>query len=330
MNEIVEYKPIEAAIADLQRFKGLVVDVNTPEGLAEGKAVARQAAAVRIALDKARKKLKEKVLEDGRQIDGQAKPLFARVAEIEDPITAQLEAKSKAEEREREAKIQAEKDRIEAEQRAKRETEEAELRAARALLAKQQEEMNKARLEQERIAREARLKIELDERAARAKIEEAERQAREARAKADADAKRLRDAEELHIKQERDKIEAERRRAEDAARALRDAEEAAKRKAQAEADAKAKAIRDAAEAKDKAEREEKEAKEREIFLAKQELSDGRTILINFRQRFGKNEEFDGVCAAIDKYLAASGNGGAHRESTGETGMPTSQSAARHL
>ena len=55
-------------------------------------AAQRQVAAVRIALDKARKKLKEDVLERGRQIDGQAKPLFARVAEIEEPIDAQIEA----------------------------------------------------------------------------------------------------------------------------------------------------------------------------------------------------------------------------------------------
>ena len=179
--EIVEYKPTEAAIADIQRFKGMVVDVSTPNGLAEGKAVARQIAAVRIALDKTRKKLKEDVLERGRQIDGQAKPLFARVAEIEDPINAQLEAKAKAEEREREEKIEAERLRILAEQQAAKEAEEKRMAEARAEIKRQQNELAKAEQERQRIEREARMAIELEQRLSRQKIEEAERAARRRR-----------------------------------------------------------------------------------------------------------------------------------------------------
>jgi DNA repair exonuclease SbcCD ATPase subunit len=163
-NAIVEYKATEAAIADIQRFKGLVVDVTNPSGLAQGKSALREVAAVRIALDKTRKKLKEDVLERGRQIDGQAKPLFARVAEIEDPIKAQIEAEERREEETRQAAIKAEEERLAAIERERKEAEARELAEARA----------KIEAERKRIADE-RAKLEAEQKAAREKAEAEER-----------------------------------------------------------------------------------------------------------------------------------------------------------
>jgi hypothetical protein len=179
-NAIVEYKATEAAIADIQRFKGLVVDVTNPSGLAQGKSALREVAAVRIALEKTRKKLKEDVLERGRQIDGQAKPLFARVAEIEDPIKAQIEAEERREEEARQAKIKAEEERLAAEERARKEAEEAELARQRAEIARAQAEIasKQAALEAEQKA--AREKAAADERARLDRIAEEDRARRAA------------------------------------------------------------------------------------------------------------------------------------------------------
>ena len=157
--EIVEYKPIEAAIAKIQRLKGVVYEVTTSKGMEEAKADQREAAQVRIALEKTRVKLKEDVLERGRNIDGQAKPLFERVAEIENPIKEQIETQTKREEREEAARVEAERLRIVAEQEAAKKAEEARMAEARAEIKRQQDELAKAAAEQARIAAESRAKI---------------------------------------------------------------------------------------------------------------------------------------------------------------------------
>lgn len=293
-NEIVEYEATEAAIAGIQCFKGLVVDVTTEKGLAEGKSAQKQAAEVRIALEKTRQKLKESVLERGRQIDSQAKPLFLRVAEIEDPIKAQIEAFTKREERERLEKAAAIAAQIADEEQARKDAEEARMAADRAELARQRAEIEaqqRAQQEADRKAREvieaeqraARLKIEEEERAARLLREEADRVARQAREAEEAAAKVLRDAEEARLKAERDRIDAE-------ARALAEA----KRKEQEAADAKA-----------RAEREAEEAKQRAILREQAELQDGMEMLKTFVARFGSRAEFSFVVVAINKYLKKS-------------------------
>lgn len=267
--EIVEYKPIEAAIAEIQRFKGLVCDVTTPKGLAEAKAAQREVGAVRIALEKTRKKIKEDVLERGRQIDGQSKPLFARIAEIEDPITVQIEAEKRREEEKRQAAIKAEEERIAALERAKKEAEARELAEARAKIAAERADLEKAQAAQREADAKARREREDAERAAQARIDEAERLARLAREEEDRKAKAARQAEEDRLKAERDEIEAQRRVA--------------------------------AEAQRKA-REEEEAKAREIQRQQNELVDARGMLQTFKKRFGHRPEFVLVVEAIDECL----------------------------
>jgi hypothetical protein len=66
---IAEYQPIAAALATIEKYRGLVVDVKTEHGMREAKAVLREVAVPRIALEKTRKQLKESVLERGRLIE---------------------------------------------------------------------------------------------------------------------------------------------------------------------------------------------------------------------------------------------------------------------
>lgn len=292
--DIVEYQAHEAAIADIQRFKGLVVDTSTPSGLAEGKAAQRQVAAVRIALDKARKKLKEDVLERGRQIDGQAKPLFARVAEIEEPIDAQIEAFTKREEREKAAAIEAEKQKIIAEQAALKAAEEKRMADERAELARQRAALEAEQRARYEVVHQERLKLEQEQREARAKIEAEERTARLAREEADRAAKAVRDAEEAKAKQLRDAEDARLKAERDALEAKRREVEAAERKK-----------REAAEAKAKAERDAKEAIEREAKRKEVEKSDAAGMWALFKSRYGHLPQyydaiiaFDAACAEV--------------------------------
>ena len=97
MNQITEYNPITAALASIEKYRGVVLDVSTDKGMKEAKAIHREVAAPRIALEKARKQLKEDVLERGRLIDGEAKRIASQIAAIEDPIKSQIEAEERRE-----------------------------------------------------------------------------------------------------------------------------------------------------------------------------------------------------------------------------------------
>ena len=252
--EIVEYKAVEAAIAGIEKYRGLVVDVSTPEGLRQGKEAQREAGAVRIALEKTRKKLKEDVLERGRQIDGQAKPLFERVAEIEDPIKAQVEAEERRKEAERVAAEQAELARIAKEEADRKAAEEARLAAERAEIARRQAALDLAE-------KEARDRRDAEEKASRERIAEQDRVARVAR-----------EAEEARVREESAKVAAAARAVEEAARVARLAEEERQRKARAE----------------------QEALDREAARKGAEINDSRSVLQTFVDRFGHMPVYAGV------------------------------------
>lgn len=280
--DIVEYKPTEAAIADIQRFKGLVVDVTTATGLASGKDALRQVAAVRIALEKTRKALKEDVLERGRKIDGEAKPLFLRVAEVEDPIKAQIDAEENRAERERQAAIEAEQKRLADEEAARKRKEQEELDAQRAEVARQAA-ANKA--EQDRLQEEDRKRrqaLAAEEDAARRRIEEQNRAAATAREEADRKAAEARRVDEERVAEERRKLRAE-----------QDAKEAAERKVREEAEAKAAAER---RAKEEAEREEKRKAD--------ELLDADHMLEVFIEKYHHLKRYAPVVRAIKELPAA--------------------------
>lgn len=250
---ITEYNPILAALVDIEKHRGVLFDVTTQRGMKDAKAAHKEVAAVRIALEKTRKKVKEDVVARGKLIDGEANKYFAQISAIEDPLKDQIEAEERREQAAREAAIKAEADRLAKEEADRKAAEERKLA----------EEWAKLEAEAKRLADE-RAQLEAEQRAARAQIDEEVRQARAAR-----------QAEEDRLAADRQKLDDERRAKEDAERQVREAEEALQRRQQAEADAKA-----------KAEREKQEAAERERRLKEAEALDSRRMLETFCERYG--------------------------------------------
>lgn len=288
---IAEYDPIATALASVEKYRGLVCDVTTAKGLAEAKAAHKEVAALRIALEKTRKKVKEDVVARGKLIDGEANRIFALIAAIEDPIKTQIDAEERRAQEAREAAIRAEAERLAAEEKARKDAEEAKLAAERAEIARQRAELDRAAAAQAEADRKARQAIEDAERAARQKIEDEQRAADAARAAADRAAREAREAEEAKLKAAREAEEARLKDEREALDAEKRAADEAKRKEEAAREAEAKAIRDA-----------EEAKAREQQRQANELLDGRQLLETFRDRFGHRPEFSGVVSAISAYL----------------------------
>jgi hypothetical protein len=193
--EIAAYKPTEAVLADLaSKYKGLVFDVKTEQGMADAKAAYKDINYHNNALEEARVKEKAESLAYGRFVDAEAARIRGQLDALRLPIKEQIESETKRLEREREAAIKAEMERQAAEERAKKEAEErrmaeeraeldrrraaldAEERAARAARAEEEERMRQERAALERTRREQ----EERDRAERMRKEEVERAARKA------------------------------------------------------------------------------------------------------------------------------------------------------
>lgn len=238
---IVEYTKTEAALADLtQRYKCVIFDVTTKEGLntaIKGRAELR---GYRVALEKTRVEIKAPALKRAQEIDSEARRITNELLALETPIDDQIKADERRKEAEQAAKAKAEVDRIAAEQAAIKAAEEKVMAAQRAEIARQQEELAAKQRAQAAADAEARRKIEDEQRAAREKIEAEERASRLAREEADRIARQASEAEEAKIREarateeaklkaERDRLEAERRAVEEAQRKVREAEEAKQR-----------------------------------------------------------------------------------------------------
>jgi len=274
---ITEYSKTEAALSELShRYKGVIFDLTTKEGMQttiKGRAEIR---GFRVDLEKTRVKIKAPALEKCQLIDSEARRITAELLAIEEPIDAQIKLEEKRKEDERTASERAEQARIEAEQAAIKLAEEQRIADERAALQKMREELEMKQRAQDELDRIARAKIEEEQRAARLKIEEEERSARMIREDSDrkarlareaeeAKARKLRDEEEARLKAERDKIEAERRAVEEQKRKAREAEEA------------------------KAREEQRKAAE---------LEDAHGMLDLFVKRFGHLEKFESVVKSI--------------------------------
>jgi flagellar biosynthesis GTPase FlhF len=140
--------------------------------------------------------------------------------------------------------------------------------------------------------RQARARREAEERAARERLER-ERAEQLAREEA---ARKQRAAEEERLAVERRRLEVE---------AARKAQEERERqeKAEAEARARQRAEQEAREAAERAEQEAREAAERECRRLAQERLDGRALLVNFVDNYGKVEENKGIAGQITGFLA---------------------------
>ena len=202
---IVEYSETEAALATLaQKYKGVVFDVTTTEGMRAAKESRKELAGYRIALEKTRVAIKAPALKRTQEIDTEARRISTAITALEEPIDAQIYNEENKAKLVAEAAAKAEADRIAAEQAAIKAAEEQRLAAERAAIAAE-----RAKLEAEQRA--SREKIEAEERAARLKLEEEARQERLARQAREEVELVKRQAEEERLAAERKKVEDEQR-----------------------------------------------------------------------------------------------------------------------
>ncbi len=278
--EIVEYSKTEAALADLsQKYKGVVFDVTTVEGMRTARLGRAEIRKYRTSLEDLRKAIKAPALRRCQVIDEEARRITGELLALENPIDEQIKKEEERKELERTAAVRAEQARLEAEELARKQAEEKRLAEERAAIEREREKLEAQKREREEIERQARLKLEADERAARERIEAAERQARAEREEADCKARNARQAEEDRLRAEREVIEKARREQEERERAERLAREQAER----------------------TKRLAKEAEQREIERKQMEVTDARGMLALFVERYGKIEEFAAVVKAIKAY-----------------------------
>lgn len=333
--QITEYSKTDAALADLaNRFKGVVFEVATKEGMSAALKARAEVRGYRLDLEKVRVEIKAPALERCRLIDAEAARIRKELESLEDPIDEQIKLEETRKDRERAEREAKEAERIKRVQDAiaeinaepagmvgkpaaeiekalermlayvvgewayefKEQAAEAQARAIAAL-----EQLHAGALAQEKAAAEeaARVKAEREE-LARLRAEQ-EQRAREEQARIAEETRKRAEAEAAA----RAKIEAEER----ASREKIEAEERAARLAREEEDRKARAVR-AAEAERQAaedarlreEREKIEAERREIERQAAELLDGRAMLATFVKKFGRRKEFAPVVKAIDAFL----------------------------
>src|SRR3990167_7337559 len=186
LTPIAEYSKTAAALADLaQRYKGVLFDVTTREGLATAIKGRAELRGYRVALEKTRVEIKAPALKRAQEIDSEARRITAELLALETPIDDQIKADERRKIAEAEAKAKAEADRIAAEEAERKAAEEKVLAAQRAEIARQTEELAARQRAQAEADAAARRKIEEEQRAAREKIEAEQRAADAARREAD-------------------------------------------------------------------------------------------------------------------------------------------------
>lgn len=326
MNAIAEYNSTRAALAELaSRYKGVVFDVRSEEGLEAAKAAAKELRTYRLDLETMRETIKRPALERCNAIDAEAREIKAQLEELEKPIAAQV----KAENERREAEKAAAKAREEARKQGHRDhiasikampeklaqASPAEIKAA--LDALESSAYNAEEFEASYLIEisqtEAKLALLHREAVAREEHEAAERSRRLAekaeleKLRAEAQARKLAEEEEAKIRAEQ---EAKRRAAIDAeeraARArIAAAEEEARKRIEAD-HAAVLAERARVVAEEAAARAKLEEERREVERAALELKDGRAVLQAFVDRFGRRKEFAAIVAAIRQFLEAQG------------------------
>lgn len=108
--EIIEYTETERALTLLREQYGKPFDVTTKAGMEAARAARRLIKAHRVALESARKEIKEPALRRCQLIDAEAKRITAELLALEQPIDAAIQAEER-----RVAQEKAERERIERE-----------------------------------------------------------------------------------------------------------------------------------------------------------------------------------------------------------------------
>jgi colicin import membrane protein len=305
--QIQEYSATEAALSGLaERFKGVVYDVTTKEGMADAKASRNEIRSYRTALEAKRVEIKAPALERCRLIDAEAKRITAELELLENPIAAQIKKE--------EDRIQAEKDAKEAAQRARIAQIQQNLADIRELpiktfnhpsdgLREAIEKLEAITIDTENfgdfVAEAETLKaqtlltlnqtlttkLNIEESQARLRAEQEEMERKQAE-------QREQEAQSRKAIEEEER--AARMRIEEAERQARLAREEEERKARLEREAK--------EAEERKTREAEEAKQREIHRQENLKLDGRGMLTAFVEQYGHIEEFADVVTAINDYF----------------------------
>jgi colicin import membrane protein len=113
LTPIAEYNQTAAALADLQhRYKDVIFDVSTKDGMATAIKGRAEVRGYRVALEKKRVEIKAPALERARLIDSEAKRISAELSALEDPIDEVIVAEQNRKERERKEREEAEAARI--------------------------------------------------------------------------------------------------------------------------------------------------------------------------------------------------------------------------
>lgn len=240
---LIRYDINDERIAELRTTFAPLVE-RTPENYEPRRKAIATTRALRVAIEKKRKELKEDSLRWGRNVDDAARHYREALEDIETPLQLAKDADDAEKERVKREAEDAKKRALEEQVRAEREAEEARLRAER--------EAEEKRLAEERAKLEAE-RAELVERqrkadeAARAERERVDALQAAERARLDAEAEQLkadRQAQSEAARIEREQLEAD-RRALDEARDLAEREDRERRaRIKAEEDAKAQAERD--------------------------------------------------------------------------------------
>lgn len=110
---IAEYSTTAAALAALsEKYKGVVYDLTTSEGMRAALKGRAELRGYRTDLEKTRQKVKVDVLERGRLIDSEAKRIASALSDLEDPIDAQIKIEEERKDREHQEKERAEAERV--------------------------------------------------------------------------------------------------------------------------------------------------------------------------------------------------------------------------
>lgn len=108
--EIIEYSETEQALSLLREQYGKPFDVTTKAGMESARAARRLIKSHRVALETARKEIKEPALRRCQLIDAEAKRITAELLALEQPIDAAIQAEER-----RVAQEKAERERVERE-----------------------------------------------------------------------------------------------------------------------------------------------------------------------------------------------------------------------
>lgn len=113
--QIVEYSKTAAALNELSgKYKGVVFDVTTTQGMKVAREARAEIKGYRTDLEKLRKDIKAPALERCRLIDDEAKRITSELESLERPIDKQIKSEESRKEAERKAKEEAELKRVSA------------------------------------------------------------------------------------------------------------------------------------------------------------------------------------------------------------------------